>query len=59
MVIEDSRFGVAGAVAAGMKALGFTGGSHMEPQHAAAPAEAGALYVESSWDAIEARVFPG
>lgn len=58
VVIEDSRFGVAGAVAAGMKALGFTGGSHMEPQHAAALAEAGALYVESSWDAIEARVFP-
>ena len=59
VVIEDSRFGVAGAVAAGMKALGFTGGSHMEPQHAAALAEAGALYVEASWDAIEARVFPG
>ena len=58
VVIEDSRFGVTGAVAAGMTALGFTGGSHIEPHHAAALAEAGALYVEASWDAIEARVFP-
>ncbi len=58
VVIEDSRFGVEGAVEAGMKAIGFTGGSHMEPHHAAALAEAGALYVEPTWDAIEARIFP-
>ena len=59
VVIEDSRFGVAGALAAGMKVIGYTGGSHIEAHHATALAEAGALYVENSWDAIEARLFPG
>ncbi len=59
VVIEDSRFGVAGAIAAGMTAIGFTGGSHIEPHHARALAEAGALYVENDWEAIEARLFPG
>lgn len=59
IVIEDSRFGVAGAIAAGMKAIGFAGGSHIEPHHAQALAEAGAVYVERDWEAIEARLFPG
>lgn len=59
VVIEDSRFGVTGALAAGMKVIGYTGGSHIEPHHAAALAEAGALYVEKDWDAIEGRLFPG
>ena len=58
-VIEDSRFGVAGAIAAGMTAIGFSGGSHIEPHHERALAEAGALYVERDWEAIEARLFPG
>ena len=57
VVIEDSRFGVEGALAAGMRALGFAGGSHMEPHHAQALAEAGALYVEHDWDGVEARLF--
>jgi HAD superfamily hydrolase (TIGR01509 family) len=59
VVIEDSRFGVMGALAAGMRAIGYTGGSHIEPHHGAALAEAGALYVEASWDVIEQRLFPG
>ena len=59
VVIEDSRFGVAGARAAGMRAIGFTGGSHIEPHHAAALAEAGALYVERDWEAVEMRMFGG
>ena len=59
VVIEDSRFGVLGAVAAGMTPIGFTGGSHIEPEHERALAEAGALYVEGSFPAIEARLFPG
>ena len=58
VVIEDSRFGVEGALAAGMTALGFAGGSHIEPHHARALAEAGALYVEHDWDGLEARLFP-
>ena len=58
VVIEDSRFGVEGALAAGMTALGFAGGSHIEPHHARALAEAGALYVERDWESVEARLFP-
>ncbi len=59
VVIEDSRFGVAGARAAGMRAIGFTGGSHIEPHHAQALAEAGALYVERDWEGVERRLFGG
>ena len=59
VVVEDSRFGVAGAIAAGMRAIGYTGGSHIEPRHAQALAEAGAVYVERDWEAVEARLFPG
>ena len=58
-VIEDSRFGVLAAVAAGMRPLGYAGGSHIEPHHARALAEAGALYVERDWEGIETRLFPG
>ena len=42
-----------------MRALGYAGGSHIEPHHARALAEAGAVYVERDWEAIEARLFPG
>ena len=59
VVVEDSPFGVAGARAAGMRVIGFTGGSHIEPHHARALAEAGALHVEGDWEAVESRLFPG
>ncbi|MDE3010852.1 MAG: HAD-IA family hydrolase, partial [Pseudomonadota bacterium] len=36
LVIEDSRPGVQAARAAGMRVVGFTGGSHSYPGHAAA-----------------------
>ena len=42
LVIEDSRFGVAAARAAGMRAIGFTGGGHCGPDHHAMLREAGA-----------------
>lgn len=42
VVVEDSPFGVAGAVAAGMKVLGFSGGSHCSPATAGRLAQAGA-----------------
>jgi HAD superfamily hydrolase (TIGR01509 family) len=42
IVIEDSMHGVAGAVAAGMRVIGFTGGGHSWPGHADALTEAGA-----------------
>jgi HAD superfamily hydrolase (TIGR01509 family) len=45
IVIEDSLAGVEAAVAAGMRVIGFTGGSHCAPGHAARLAERGAAEV--------------
>ncbi|ADO75299.1 HAD family hydrolase [Stigmatella aurantiaca] len=45
LVIEDSVHGVSGAVAAGMRVIGFTGGGHSWPGHAEALTEAGAVKV--------------
>ena len=45
IVIEDSVAGVTGAVAAGMRVVGFTGASHTWPGHADALTEAGAITV--------------
>ncbi len=41
-VLEDSEHGVQGAVAAGMRVIGFTGGSHSWPGHGEKLVEAGA-----------------
>lgn len=45
IVIEDSVAGVTGAVAAGMRTVGFTGASHSWPGHAEALMAAGAITV--------------
>ena len=45
LVIEDSEAGVKAAIAAGMRALGFTGGGHCGPGHASRLREAGASEV--------------
>jgi len=45
VVVEDSVAGVTGAVAAGMRVIGFTGASHSWPGHAEALMDAGALTV--------------
>jgi len=42
IVLEDSVHGVAGAVKAGMRVVGFTGGSHTYPTHAESLMDAGA-----------------
>lgn len=42
IVLEDSFHGVSGAVAAGMRVVGFTGASHTYPTHAERLMEAGA-----------------
>ncbi|MGB8819016.1 MAG: HAD family hydrolase [Rhizobiaceae bacterium] len=42
IVIEDSIHGIKGAMAAGMRVIGFTGGSHTYPGHADRLSEAGA-----------------
>lgn len=55
LVIEDSTYGVQGALAAGMTAVGFTGGSHIPPGHDAALARSGAAAVLASWDEIRTR----
>ena len=48
-VIEDSVHGVAGAKAAGMRVIGFTGASHSYPGHADELTEAGAETVIRRW----------
>ena len=57
VVIEDSIYGVRGARAAGMRAIGFLGGSHIEPGHSATLAASGAEAAEASFAAIERRLF--
>ncbi len=56
VVIEDSRFGVMAAVAAGMTALGFVGGSHANAAIAEALTAHGATWVENNWPGIAARL---
>lgn len=53
VVIEDSPFGVQGAVAAGMTAIGFTGGSHTFNGHADKLKAAGAHAACASWADVE------
>ncbi len=48
-VIEDSAHGIAGAKAAGMRVIGFTGGRHSYPGHADVLTEAGAETVIGRW----------
>ena len=54
-VIEDSVHGIAGAKAAGMRVIGFTGASHSYPGHADALTEAGAETVIRRWADLEPR----
>jgi beta-phosphoglucomutase-like phosphatase (HAD superfamily) len=56
LVIEDSPFGIVAACAAGMTALGFTGGSHCRPGHTARLYEAGAASVIDDMDQFHAAI---
>jgi HAD superfamily hydrolase (TIGR01509 family) len=56
VVIEDSATGVVGAVAAGMRVIGFTGASHSWPGHGEALMEAGALTVVSRLAHVPATI---
>lgn len=47
IVVEDSVHGIEGALAAGMRVVGFTGASHTYPSHADRLTEAGAETVIS------------
>jgi HAD superfamily hydrolase (TIGR01509 family) len=52
IVIEDSLAGVRGAVAAGMRVVGFLGGQHIGRGHGAALCEAGATFVTPHWSSV-------
>ena len=56
IVIEDSVAGITGAVAAGMRVIGFTGASHTWPGHGEVLMEAGALTVIRRLSEVPATV---
>jgi len=55
-VIEDSVHCIAGARAAGMRVIGFTGASHSYPGHADALTEAGAETVIRRWPELNSTI---
>jgi HAD superfamily hydrolase (TIGR01509 family) len=56
VVIEDSHFGVQGAVAAGMKAIGYTGGGHSDAGHGERLTSSGATRACADWAGITAEL---
>jgi len=56
VVIEDSVVGVRAAVAAGIRVIGFTGGSHCRPGHAERLRDAGASVVYDDMRRLSALV---
>lgn len=55
-VVEDSVNGVRGAIAAGMRAIGFTGGAHCSPDHGNVLLEEGAVAVVAHMDDLAAAL---
>ncbi len=55
-VIEDSVHGIAGARAAGMRVIGFTGAGHSYPGHADVLTEAGAETVIRRWAELNSTI---
>jgi HAD superfamily hydrolase (TIGR01509 family) len=55
-VIEDSVHGVAGAKAAGMRVIGFTGAAHTYPGHADALTDTGAETVIRRWADLKGTI---
>ena len=56
VVIEDSPFGIEGAAAAGMTAIGYTGGGHTYPGHREHLIARGAAAVCADWTQVAAEL---
>ena len=56
LVIDDSPLGVQGAIAAGARAIGFTGGGHIAPGHADRLIAAGAEAIVDTLPALAPRL---
>ncbi len=56
LVVEDSVTGVAGAVAAGMRVVGFTGASHSWQGHGEALMDAGAITIVKRLSQVPATI---
>ncbi|MEI9420237.1 HAD family phosphatase [Mesorhizobium sp. Cs1299R1N1] len=56
IVIEDSPFGIQGAVAAGMTAIGYIGGGHTYAEHAARLTAAGADFICADWHEVSRQL---
>jgi len=57
IVIEDSHFGVQGAIKAGMATIGFTGGGHTDNGHAERLLSHGASAACQSWEDVAEVLF--
>ena len=58
LVVEDSEAGVQAGIAAGMRVLGFTDGSHCGPEHAARLLAAGASLAFADMAALPGLIDP-
>ena len=52
LVVEDSAFGIQAARSAGMRSVGFLGGSHIEPGHDSRLRGSGADACEHNWAGV-------